>query len=172
MVVGMNQPPEDWQRLADHVRAARRDAGFATRRALANATGITERTLGKLERGERVSPDTLDAVAKAVGWAPGIPRRVLAGGDLGGTPAEESPRPPLEAVPGPLSLPDDPSDEEVVDFILDQESPYLRRILMTTWRAESILRGVRVASVRAVAAAEAEASRPAEGRERRREPGA
>lgn len=100
MVGDMRQPPEDWQRLADHVRAARRDAGFPTRRALAAATGITDRTLGKLERGERVGTETLAAVARAVGWPPEGPRRVLAGRTVHGEPAAaDRPRPQLAEVP-------------------------------------------------------------------------
>ena len=72
---------EDWPRLAAYVVSARKAAGYATAIALAGATGVTSRTLGKLERGERVSRDTLAAVAREVGWAPDSPDRVLAGGE-------------------------------------------------------------------------------------------
>ena len=114
MVMAMRQPPEDWQRLADHVRTARQDAGFPTRRALAEATGVTERTLGKLENGERVSADTLATVARAVGWPPDGPRRILAGGE----PVPREPdRPRLEAVPGPLSAAQLPLDEPDAELL-------------------------------------------------------
>ena len=51
------------------------------RRAFAEATGVTERTLGKLENGQRVSPSTLGMVENRLGWAPGSCRRLLAGGE-------------------------------------------------------------------------------------------
>jgi hypothetical protein len=51
------------------------------RRAFAEATGVTERTLGKLENGQRVSPSTLGMVENHLGWAPGSCRRLLAGGE-------------------------------------------------------------------------------------------
>ena len=75
----MNQSREDWPRLGSYVVSARKSAGFGTRRAFATAIGVTDRTLGKLEGGERVGNDTLAAVAEAVGWTPDSPRRILAG---------------------------------------------------------------------------------------------
>jgi len=72
---------EDWLRLADYVVARRVELGMRDRRALAEATGVTERTLGKLENGQRVSPSTLAMVENRLGWAPGSSRRVLAGGE-------------------------------------------------------------------------------------------
>src|SRR3984893_3233736 len=51
------------------------------RRALAEATGVTERTLVKLEYGQRVSPSTLGMVENRLGCAPGSCRRILAGGE-------------------------------------------------------------------------------------------
>ena len=72
---------EDWQRLADYVVARRVELGMRDRRAFAEATGVTERTLGKLENGQRVSPSTLGMVENRLGWAPGSCRRILAGGE-------------------------------------------------------------------------------------------
>jgi len=72
---------EDWQRLADYVVARRVELGMRDRRALAESTGVTERTLGKLENGQRVSPSTLGMVENRLGWAPGSCRRILAGGE-------------------------------------------------------------------------------------------
>lgn len=116
----MNQPREDWQRLADHVRAARRAAGFPTRIALAGATGITDRTIGKLERGERVSADTLSAVATAVGWPPDAPRRILAG--AAAWPDPEPGRQRQQPVPAPEPAADDaarifPGDLAAQDYL-------------------------------------------------------
>jgi len=72
---------EDWQRLADYVIARRVELGMRDRRAFAEVTGVTERTLGKLENGQRVSPSTLGMVENRLGWAPGSCRRILAGGE-------------------------------------------------------------------------------------------
>src|SRR5579863_7903824 len=72
---------EDWQRLADYVVARRVELGMRDRRALAEASGVTERTLGKLENGQSVSPSTLGMVENRLGWAPGSCRRILAGGE-------------------------------------------------------------------------------------------
>jgi hypothetical protein len=72
---------ENGRRLADYVVARRVELGMRDRRAFAEATGVTERTLGKLENGQRVSPSTLAIVENRLGWAPGSCRRILAGGE-------------------------------------------------------------------------------------------
>jgi hypothetical protein len=72
---------EDWWRLADYVIARRVELGMRDRRAFAEASGVTERTLGKLENGQHVSPSTLAVVENRLGWAPGSCRRILAGGE-------------------------------------------------------------------------------------------
>jgi transcriptional regulator with XRE-family HTH domain len=72
---------QDWLRLADYVVARRVELGMRDRRAFAQATGVTERTLGKLENGQQVSPSTLAMVENRLGWAPGSYRRILAGGE-------------------------------------------------------------------------------------------
>lgn len=77
--MAMEQAREDWARLASYVISARTAAGFATRGDLENATGITARTIGKLETGHRVSPETLAAVARVLGWTADSPSRILAG---------------------------------------------------------------------------------------------
>ena len=72
---------EDWERLGDYVVARRTALGMRDRRALSAATGVTDRTLGKLETGRRVSASTLGAVENHLGWAPGSCRRILSGGE-------------------------------------------------------------------------------------------
>ena len=81
---------EDWRRLADYVVARRVELHMRDRRALAEATGVTDRTLGKLENGQRVSPSTLGMVENQLGWAPGSCRRILAGGEPVTEPAGHS----------------------------------------------------------------------------------
>ncbi|HTZ92713.1 MAG TPA: helix-turn-helix transcriptional regulator [Streptosporangiaceae bacterium] len=76
---------EDWRRLADYVVARRVALGMRDRRALAAATSITDRTLGKLENGQRVSASTLGIIENVFGWAPGSCRRILAGGEPAGS---------------------------------------------------------------------------------------
>jgi len=72
---------DDWERLGDYVVARRTALGMRDRRAFSAATGITDRTLGKLENGRRVSASTLGAVENHLGWSPGSCRRILAGGE-------------------------------------------------------------------------------------------
>jgi len=120
---------EDWRRLADYVVAGRVALGMRDRRALAAATGVTERTLGKLENGQRVSASTLAAIENQLGWAPGSCRRILAGGD----PASGS------AAPG---------DEEDAD-------PTLRYLADTPGLPPEVVRGI-IALARNWRAAEAE----------------
>jgi len=74
---------EDWRRLADYVIARRAELGMRDRRALAAVTGVTDRTLGKLETGHRVSASTLGVIENHLGWTPGSCRRILAGGEPG-----------------------------------------------------------------------------------------
>ena len=89
----MNRPYEDWPRLASYVVSARRAAGYRDRKEFAAAPGITHRTLGKLENGQRVSPDTLAVVEREVGWKPDSARMILSGGEpILAAPASDSDR--------------------------------------------------------------------------------
>lgn len=72
---------EDWRRLADYVVSARKAAGYHDLGAFEVATGVTRRTLSKLQNGHEVSPDTLAAVEVAVRWKPGSCQAILAGGE-------------------------------------------------------------------------------------------
>src|SRR6202161_1652035 len=99
---------EDWKRLGDYAVAGRIALGVRDPRALAAATGVTDRTLGKLENGKRVSASTLGAVENHLGWAPGSCRRILAGGEPTAVPGGASPSrysdpelQPIAATPGP-----------------------------------------------------------------------
>lgn len=76
---------DDWARLARYVTTARLAAGLTSRAAFETATGVTERTLAKLENGQKVADRTLAAVEPALGWKPGSAHQVLTGGepDLG-----------------------------------------------------------------------------------------
>jgi transcriptional regulator with XRE-family HTH domain len=81
---------DDWERLGDYVVARRTALGMRDRRAFSAETGITDRTLGKLENGKRVSASTLGAVENHLGWSPGSCRRILTGGEPSVVSAAES----------------------------------------------------------------------------------
>ncbi|MFE9099926.1 helix-turn-helix domain-containing protein [Actinomadura geliboluensis] len=70
---------EDWLRLADHVVTERVRRRLDVR-ALSAITDVSERTLSKLENGQRVSRDTLAAIELAFDWPPGACRSILQGG--------------------------------------------------------------------------------------------
>jgi hypothetical protein len=102
---------EDWRRVADYVVARRVELHMRDRRAFAEATGVTDRTLGKLENGQRVSPSTLGMIENQLGWAPGSCRRILADGEPVTGPAghgqEEYDDPTLRYLAGMPGLPPD-----------------------------------------------------------------
>lgn len=119
---------EDWLRLADYVVTERVRRGLDLR-GLATKTKVSERTLGKLENGQRVSRDTLAAIEMAFGWAPGTARSIL----LGGTPPaapDETRSPAAEDGPGraagaapadyPDWVPDDPFCRHIYDYGLPE----------------------------------------------------
>ncbi|MCP9976414.1 helix-turn-helix domain-containing protein [Actinomadura madurae] len=81
---------EDWQRLADHVVTERVRRGLDLR-SLAAETKVSERTLGKLESGQRVSRDTLAAIELAFDWPPGTCRGILLGGQSPAAPEQTQP---------------------------------------------------------------------------------
>lgn len=77
---------EDWARVGEQIRAARRRLGY-TVKTLAEATHLSTRTINNLEHGhqDNYDEDTLAVVESAIGWEPKeirlrvagqIPRRV------------------------------------------------------------------------------------------------
>jgi transcriptional regulator with XRE-family HTH domain len=95
---------ENWKRLGDYVVARRIALGLRDRRALAAVTGVTDRTLGKVENGRRVSASTLGALDNHLGWAPGSCRQILSGGE---------PAPQAAAPSGPQY--DDPTLQHIAE---------------------------------------------------------
>lgn len=71
----------DWKRLAGYVRSRRVLLGYASTRQLAHALGISERTIGNLERGVAVGLNTLAVVENHLMWQPGSALAVLGGGE-------------------------------------------------------------------------------------------
>lgn len=77
---------EDWARLGDHIVAARVRRGLPTRAAFGEHLAsighkVTDRTLSKIESGQRVGRSTLVAIEIGLGWKTGSCRAVLAGGE-------------------------------------------------------------------------------------------
>lgn len=72
---------EDRARLGRYVNAARKRKYRGTRKEWAEIIGISDKTLGKLERGEYVGADTLADVEIDLGWAPGSCQTIMHGGE-------------------------------------------------------------------------------------------
>ena len=93
----MNRPRDDCPASPATSFQRASTAGFKDRRAFSAVTGITERTIGKLENAQRVGPETLALVALHGGWKPDSPRMILAGGRAR---AAAPPEAPEDAHPG------------------------------------------------------------------------
>jgi len=72
----------DWERLADAIKRRREALGF-TQVKLAELVGVTDTTIRNLEGGRQFTrpPSSLPSVERALGWAPGSARAVMAGGE-------------------------------------------------------------------------------------------
>jgi len=70
---------EDKKRLGNYIRNERVNLGYLTLQRWADRLGISERTLGKLERGYGAGPTTLAVVENALGWTPGDCMRIAYG---------------------------------------------------------------------------------------------
>jgi hypothetical protein len=128
---------EDWNRLADYVIAGRVRAGFANRRAFVAhldrvGAPVTERTLGTLERGERVSMDTVAAVEIGLSWAPGSGRATLTGGEPKTKASAPSPSVERAEVPPYIDL----------DRAEDWEAEIWEKLLLLTPHEKGLIIGV------------------------------
>lgn len=72
----------DWAGLGEAVQRRRLELGLRSRDALAAKAGISARTLGDIERGQRgnYANSTWILLETALGWAPGSVAGVLSGG--------------------------------------------------------------------------------------------
>lgn len=85
-----------WARLGRRIRAERGRKGYPSAAALADATGLSVRTIQGIETGSRTSRPrdaTLARIELALGWQPGSAERIVEGGR-----ARESTDPLLERV--------------------------------------------------------------------------
>lgn len=71
--VGATINPVGWQEVAEAVVNRRVELGMRTRKQLADASGLTVKTLGEVERAERRSydPATLATIEQALQWPAG-----------------------------------------------------------------------------------------------------
>ncbi len=110
----MEQDPR-WAAAGNAVVNRRVELGMRTRAALAATTGLTVKTLGEIERGERGSydPATLATVEQALRWPTGHLGAILSGGNVA---APQEPRtdgiPPVLAELALLLSPDSPLSAE------------------------------------------------------------
>lgn len=98
-----------WKRVGVCVAHARFEAGYNTRPQFASATGISERTLGTLERGNPVSAKTLRVIERKLEMPLGYLDDVLDGRKPARNEHPDGPSPPLTLV---SSLDDAPRASE------------------------------------------------------------
>lgn len=72
---------QDWRRLGDYVVSRRTELGYRSQGALEEASGISYRTLSRLENGGRVRRSTLLTLQRVLEWEFGSVDMILAGGD-------------------------------------------------------------------------------------------
>lgn len=72
---------QDWKRLGDYVVSRRTELGYRSQAALEKVSGISYRTLSRLENGGRVRRSTLLTLERVLEWEFGSVDRILAGGD-------------------------------------------------------------------------------------------
>lgn len=74
---------QDWSRLGRYLISRRVQLGYERQADLADAAGVALRTVGTIERGDRVRATTLAKIEQALGWKPGSADAVLRGGEPG-----------------------------------------------------------------------------------------
>lgn len=74
-------PGQDWKSLGNAVAGKRYKMGYRDARSFAQAAGLSERTIGRLENGHQMGRNTLIAVEAFFGWPTGTTDRILAGGE-------------------------------------------------------------------------------------------
>ncbi|MFF9625411.1 multiprotein-bridging factor 1 family protein [Streptomyces griseosporeus] len=78
----MKWRPEDWARLGEVIRKSRDRQGYSRKR-LSEMSGISEKSIQLTEEGRVPTrwPKTVDALAAALEWKPGLVKKVLDGYD-------------------------------------------------------------------------------------------
>lgn len=71
----------DWKRLGAYVVARRVELGYRSQQALDDVSGVSYRTISRLENGSKVGKGTVRALERALRWQIGSAERILAGGE-------------------------------------------------------------------------------------------
>lgn len=72
-----------WERLGRRIKVERGRKGYPSVRSLAEATGLSPRTIQTIESGSRTGrprETTLARIERALGWQPGSAERIVEGG--------------------------------------------------------------------------------------------
>lgn len=97
----------DWVRLGRHISRARVARGWNTSKALADAIGVSERTVRDFENAKRdnITPSMRAKLEPALGWEIGSIDVILAGGDpIQAKPLEPQPDIVVEDVEGAMGI--------------------------------------------------------------------
>lgn len=101
----------DWKALGRRIRRERIAAGYSSAQALANDVGVTEKTIGTLERGGGAGVNTLIRVELILGLPEGTCDAILDGRPLP-TPDDDEPDDPADATERAIwELPASPDHE-------------------------------------------------------------
>jgi transcriptional regulator with XRE-family HTH domain len=71
---------DDWQRLGTYVVQRRNELGYGSQAALEEASGVSYRTISRLETGHGIGKNNLRKIEQALRWQVGSMEQVLAGG--------------------------------------------------------------------------------------------
>ncbi|ONK09506.1 helix-turn-helix transcriptional regulator [Streptomyces sp. MP131-18] len=127
----------DWARLAEAIRQARATRGWR-QIDLADAAGVTESTIQNLEAGTRTYtrlPQSLKAIERALGWAPGSAVSIVDGGDP--TPLSSPEQAPGSVLPVdiPLRVRQELQQGHVVDTeVVDLSRPGSKSTVLVLWK--------------------------------------
>lgn len=148
-------PPEAWKLLGERLRERRGELGYGFRQRkqfLEDRGGPppSGKMLDRVENGSRTYyPDaTIATLERMYGYRPGSFEAILQGRDPVLLLPPDSPRPLLAAVPPPPVLPDDPTDQQVAQFIIRQVDDTLVMDLWRAWTFRPASREQRLAMVR------------------------
>lgn len=107
---------KDWSALADYVRRRAKGLGYESREQLAEAMKLRPATVGKIYRGESVSPETLDALDDALLLKPGGAARVL------------NSEKPVELDPAGTDVTEDPTESDTRDEVSSDGAAFVRQL--------------------------------------------
>lgn len=132
----------DYERLASHVIARRIELGFRTRRAFADTSSLSLRTISDIEtaRADSYFSSTLATLEHELDWTPGSAERILAGDEPQPSrtemdlPADEATRLVLDS-----DLPPDVQSRLVEVLAADRAAADWRRVDL----AQSLLKAFR-----------------------------